>query len=77
MAIEIMAAEIEIDADNRDHAIKVLGDRMEGELCIVRGRTPFLWVGPENDRVGAIYTFSNPDVLRKIARTILKELRKR
>jgi hypothetical protein len=50
--------------------IAIVGDRGIGELMLVGGPHPYLWIGSDN---GTVYTFAGKVTLRKLAQVLLRE----
>lgn len=59
----------------KHHSLKLRSDGNKGEILLVGGgRGSYLWAGQDD---GACVTFSGPQILRRLAKEILKHVPER
>ena len=69
-----------VKPQQKHQAFRAVGDRRRapiprGELTVIKGgKRSYLWIGPERDDRGNIYTFSGPATLRALAYAILEQV---
>ena len=66
-----------VKTKHKNFAITVHADANTGEAVLLKGPSPYLWVGPQagiTNGNGAIYTISGTGTLRALANAILKQI---